>query len=403
MRKKILVIAPQSYPVTDAEAIVNAKMLQAMSHCGSFEIDLVSKKDKWKNYTSDSIENLGIKLNKIHIIEVDNKINLLTIFQHIWSLLYFGVVFKGCHWAFAALPIIKKLIKENQYDYVLTKNSPSLLLGYYLKKKYGVKWVATWNDPYPGIKYPSPYGAGWDSKESLIVRRLINVMRKADVHIFPSDRIRDYMLKYLKINKKSTLILPHVILNKDVSTEEKEQYGALKIIHSGNLKSPRNPRNFLLALSRLLKENPEIDIEVTFQGVFDDDLIPIINDLGIAKFIKFRNSVSYSESLKLLKNYDIALIIEADCEEGIFLPTKVSDFLQCGKTIFAISPRIGVLNDLFRNSVISYFATVSDSEEIYKELKRMCGDYLANKKNNVIGAIPKIFTEDYIVKEYMKL
>ena len=43
---------------------------------------------------------------------------------------------------------------------MITKNYPSELLGYYLKKKYNIKWVATWNDPFPHEKYPHPYGNG---------------------------------------------------------------------------------------------------------------------------------------------------------------------------------------------------------------------------------------------------
>lgn len=41
--KRILFIAPASFPVTGAENIVNIKLLQALSKSGDFEIDLVSK------------------------------------------------------------------------------------------------------------------------------------------------------------------------------------------------------------------------------------------------------------------------------------------------------------------------------------------------------------------------
>ena len=46
--KKILMIAPASYPVNGAEAIVNIKLLKALSDSGKFEIDLISKKNKKK-------------------------------------------------------------------------------------------------------------------------------------------------------------------------------------------------------------------------------------------------------------------------------------------------------------------------------------------------------------------
>ena len=404
VKKKILVIAPQSYPVTGAEAIVNTKMLQAMARSGAFEIDLISKKNKWQNYESDPIEDLGLGLNSLHIIEVDNKINVKSFFQHFLSLLYFGVLFKGCHWAIAALPVVRRLLKSNKYDYVLTKNAPSLLLGNYVKKHYGIKWVATWNDPYPENKYPAPYGDGWDSKESLQVRTLIRIMKNADTHIFPSERIRNYMLRYLKINEDLTMVLPHVILsNSEERKSQQRNEGVLRIIHSGNLKRPRNPKTFLLALSRLSKEYPKLSLKVTFQGVYDDSLRLLAEDLDLIDLVDFKGSVSYSESITMLKDYDVALIIEANCEEGIFLPTKVSDFLQCGKIIFAVSPQKGVLNDLFLNSYIPYFATVSEPDEIYLELKRLYLDFLSNKLVDPNKMIPRVFSEDYMVDKYLSL
>ena len=403
MKKKILVIAPQSYPVTGAEAIVNTKMLQAMARSGAFEVDLVSKKDKWQNYESEALEELGLGLSSLNIIEVDNKINLRTLFQHLYSIFLFGVVFKGCHWAVAALPVVLNLIKTNKYDYVLTKNAPSLLLGYYLKKKYGIKWVATWNDPYPEKKYPFPYGEGWDSKNSLTEWRLISIMRQADSHIFPSERIRDYMLRYLHVDTGSTLVLPHVVFPNSGHNENKRVDRKLKIIHSGNLRYPRDPKIFLEALRRLSVEFPEMSLELTFQGVFDNDLKKMTEQLNLDCFVKFKDPVPYSESLFILKDYDVALIIEADCEEGIFLPTKVSDFMQCGKPIFAISPRNGVLSDLYQNSHISYFAPVSDPGEIYLELKRLYLDYLRNVNYSSGVIVPKMFEEEYIIEHYLSL
>ena len=403
MKKKILVIAPQSYPVTGAEAIVNTKMLQAMARSKCFEVDLVSKKNKWQNYKSDTIDKLNLNLNSLHIIEVENKINFRTFFQHILSILLFGAVFKGSHWAVATLPIVKKMIKENNYDYVLTKDAPSLLLGYYLKKHYGIKWVATWNDPYPGEKYPKPYGKGWNSKESLLIKRLIGIMRYADWHIFPSVNLRNYMLKYLNIKLDSTLILPHVVFSDTTTTPLTRRKNKLRIIHSGNIRSPRNPKPLLIALNRLSQEFSDMNLEITFQGVFDESLKSTVDQLDLISFVKFEKAISYSESLLALKDYDIALIIEADCEEGIFLPTKVSDFMQCGIPIFAVSPQIGVLKDLFLKSHISYFAAVSNQDEIYRELKRLYKDFLTNNISKSEINIPRHFTENYIIEQYLKL
>lgn len=152
------------------------------------------------------------------------------------SLFYFGVTFKGAHWAVKALPVVKKLFSQNKYDYVLTKDSPSLLLGYYLRKKKGLKWVATWNDPYPESKYPKPYGKGWQCRNSFSDSRLIKMMKNwVDIHIFPSNRIQTYMNHYLCLSSDKMIVVPHVVLDQK-QTLSTPSCDILKIIHYGNLK-----------------------------------------------------------------------------------------------------------------------------------------------------------------------
>lgn len=400
--KKVLLIAPSSYPVNGAEAIVNVKLLRALTKSGKFEIDLVSKRHKWANYKSEELSKLGIKLRSLNIVEVDNKINLKTIWQHLLCFLRFGVLYKGSHWAVSALPIVKRLLKENEYDYVLTKDSPSLLLGCYAKRKENVKWVAKWNDPYPSNYYPYPYGKGWDFKGTRTDRKLIRMMREyVDVHLFPSQRILNYMMRYLKLDVNKTIVSPHVALSNELKPLLCDD-SKLRIIHSGNLKKPRDPKTFLTALARFAQSHTAAVIEVTILGVFDDEVNHYIKDLGLSDCIKIKEPVSYDKSLEELANHHVALIIEANCEEGIFMPTKVSDFVQCGKPVFAISPKQGVLNDLYNSNCITYFASVDDVDAIYNELVKLHNDFL-EKKSFVQSYIPLSFTEEEIINQYLSL
>ena len=398
--KKILLIAPSSYPINGAEAIVNIKLLRALTKSGNFIIDLVSKKHKWANYKSEELSELGINLRSLNVVEVDNKINLRTIWQHLLCFLKFGVVYKGSHWAVSALPIVKRLLKENRYDYVLTKDSPSLLLGCYAKRKKKIKWVATWNDPYPINYYPHPYGKGWAFEGTWADHKQIRMMEKyVDVHIFPSKRILDYMMRYLKLDVNKTIVSPHVALSNEVQPLLCDN-SKLRIIHSGNLKKPRDPKTFLTALARFTQLHTAAVIEVTILGVFDDEVNHYIKNLGLSDYIKIKEPVSYDKSLEELANHHVALIIEANCEEGIFMPTKVSDFVQCGKPVFAISPKQGVLNDLYNSNCISYFASVDDEDNIYDELVKLYDDFL-RKDLFVTSSIPTPFTEEEIVSQYL--
>jgi len=378
MKKRILFVAPSSYPVNSPEAIVNIKLLEILGN-NDYEIDLISKKIKWDNYPSTkTLEELNVSLKSCNVIEVDNKFNFVTLLQHLKVYFIFGAVFKGAHWALEVLNKCKHLLKRD-YDYVLTKSSPSLLVGYYLKKRFGYKWIATWNDPYPHQKYPFPYGGGVLAKLPYFQRRILKIMETADIHIFPNDRIRDYMLKYLNVPIESAKVIPHL------AQEAKDRYsesnnGRLRLIHAGNVRSPRNPKPLVEAFGKFINENGISDVELHFIGVVDDDLKRKIGELSHNGQIKVLPPVEYEESLALLKDYDIALIIEAPCEEGIFLPTKVGDYMTAQIPIYSISPKIGILNDLYKQDYIQYFSSVDSTDEILNELIKIYDDF----KNNTI-------------------
>ena len=89
--------------------------------------------------------------------------------------------------------------------------------------------------------------------------------------------------------------------------------------------------------------------------------------------------VPYHESLDLLSKYHLAIIVEANCEEGIFLPTKVADFMSVNIPIFSISPKIGVLHDLYEKGQISYFASVNNVKEIAEGITVAYEDFMSGK------------------------
>ena len=392
--KHILVIAPASIPITGAEAICNVKLLRVLSENG-YKIDLISKRMKYTHYPETNLAELGLNLNSVNTIEVDNKISLKVIWQHLCCLFIFGTVFKGAHWAYCVLKVAKELCKKNQYDAIITKNSPSELLGYYFKKKNGIKWIATWNDPYPTKRYPKPYGNGVNAKLFILERPLLKKMEEADYHIFPNQRIRDYMSNYINIPAEKTRIIPHVVIPREHIDTPHEN---LKIVHLGNVLPPRDATPFLRALSEFIKNKQDAKIEIAFIGQTPQSIKDYIKTTHLEKYVKVFPPVKYEESQEILETYDIQLIVEAPCEEGIFLPTKVSDSMQLGKPIFTISPSVGVLNDLYKKGHISYFSSVKDEKDILATLEQVYNDFTNGKLKTF--SLEKSYSPQTIFQQY---
>ena len=400
--KHILFITHSCFPVNGAEEIVNVRLLSALSKSGQFIIDVVTKKKRSSDYPSEDLEEYEVNLNSLHMIEVDNKVTPTTIWQHIKTFLRFGIVHKGDHWAVEALPTAIKLVKENQYDYVLTRAAPAHYIGNYLKKHYGIKWVCTWNDPHPQVMYPYPYGKG--NGEVMIKHNAkeIKMMRNADAFIYPNQRLARYMNTFLRVDNKDISIIPHVIVG-EPSEPKYYNGGKINFIHSGKCISPRRASNLLVALRELLSEQviSQNEIAFSFMGRLNEEDEEMIKTTELKDVVSILEPVPYLKSLQILKNYDVAVIIEAPCEEGIFLPTKVSDFMMEGKRILTLSPKNGLLHDLYEDGYISYFADIDDISSIKDTLVKVIEDSNKTKLNDYKVNIPQSYKQEYVVQQYL--
>lgn len=113
--------------------------------------------------------------------------------------------------------------------------------------------------------------------------------------------------------------------------------------------------------------------------------------------------MNYMDNLVFISKNDVALLIEAPVEEGIFLPTKVGDYMQCGKEIFAVSPHVGQMHDLFNEKKIEYYADCTDAQEIASQLEKIYmkkDEYLKRKcKKEII----KEYSAESILDAYNQI
>ena len=73
--------------------------------------------------------------------------------------------------------------------------------------------------------------------------------------------------------------------------------------------------------------------------------------------------------------------------------------MQCGKPIFAVSPKKGVLNDLYEKKNVRYYANVKDVDSIYSELCKLYDDF-NNAQLSIKVNTPIEYEANYIVDQY---
>lgn len=380
---RILFVAPSSYPIYGPEANVNAKVIKMLSDSGC-KVDLVcrSLRENIKFYPTSEDKYYFEDVQSINIVSVETKLNFATFCRHLRTLLKTGYVYKGADWTYMAIKMCETLIAKNNYDFIYTYDYPSEIVGLYITKKYDLKWVATWNDPYMWVKYPAPYGKGVNAEIGYFRSKIISDIGKYVYrNVFPSDRLRDYMLRYMVgMNKETCVISPHIILENLVVNNDKKIDNTLRLIHAGALGRERDPENLFKGFSLFLKKNPDAKIEFTFLGIFqrakDDYFSNLVEKYNVNRYVKFCPPVPYKESLAFIQDYDVCMLIEAACEEGIFLPSKVSDYMQNSKPIMALSPKIGVIHDMYLDGYINYFANITDANSIANSLEILYSDFM---------------------------
>ena len=118
----------------------------------------------------------------------------LRVYRLFWYFFYPFFWEKMANWSFVAYKHAKKLIIENNLDLVYTSSGPfsSLILGYLIKKRLKVKWVADLRDP-----YTDAYAWAFPSKIHWRVSRLCEkwILSKADQLIVNTPEVKKLFIK----------------------------------------------------------------------------------------------------------------------------------------------------------------------------------------------------------------
>lgn len=392
--KRILFIAPEAFPVKTSESICNSKVAHSLAEAG-YKVDVFTCSDMTTYPQDNDVDSFLRTSPNLTIYHIESKCiiskqyslwkNFKNGLKNLGILLKTGYWYNGISVPYGIVSAIEKRIKElgeMPYDIMITRGFYTDYVGIYMSKKYGIKWIANWNDPFPVKRFPAPYGKGYDAKLPFFENRIYRAIQKyANLHTFPSERLRKYMLKcFTHIKESQTMVIPHMAHSKllPIVMGSKIEDGVFKIVHCGSVGKPRNPEIFIKGLSQMVFENnlTEKDIKCFFVGNYDANLADIVKVNNLETIVELLPPKGYTDSLTFISSCDMALIIEAVCEEGIYLPTKFVDSIQCGLPVFCVSPLPGTLNDMVQKFNIGYCAHNCSIEEVKNNLKCSYEDFL---------------------------
>ena len=404
-------ISPLCYPVAAAESIVNAKLFMTLTDEG-YNVDVITRASENHFYLSDGIIFNNVLKQNVISLKYSKGLNYTQLTDFILAKLKTGHYYRGVSWAVHAINVAEQYHKINNYDIIITFSPPSEIVGLYMARKYGLKWIANWNDPYPVKKYPAPYASGLDyrlkAKEIMLLQ---DIVKYASWHTFPSNRLREYMISYFPEKEHCysySGVIPHVLYKNTLPENETllsidKHDGEFVIIHTGKLVSPRLPYNFLKGYRKFLDQTTT-NSRLVLVGHIDESFANMVKDMGLHNKIDFMGNRSYLNCLSAIKQADVALLIEANCTEGIFLPSKFVDYVQCNKPVICVSPKVGTVNDIVTEYGGGVVADPLNSDDICKKIKLIYEDIIyRNGKNYKLDRLREQFSQNFVISCYKKI
>jgi hypothetical protein len=168
----------------------------------------------------------------------------------------------------------------------------------------------------------------------------------AACHVFPSARLRDYMLDLLPgVSLPATEVLPHLASRRQVSGYCAS--AVMTITHAGGLMPFRPIEPFLQAVAALRPVlGPEVPVRLRFIGPQGNEIARAAAKHGVGALCEFYSEIPNEDCFRLLCSSDLILVVEADMTEGIFLPAKFAECVEAERPILALTPPRSVIRDL---------------------------------------------------------
>lgn len=252
-----------------------------------------------------------------------------------------------------------------------------------------IKWVAKISDP-PYFMSPFMEDNDWKTYLKLILPSYVYywcINTFADSIVFNDEYQAEFFLKK-KYNKSKKYIINQMGFSEHANIENvdarTENHNHVRIGIFGNLYGRRSAREFFDVLNKteMKADFPNVHVDI-YGNIWSPDTIAYYDKLVEDDTrISIKGVVSYEESVRLMKEYDILLLVDGNFGNDFlypYTPSKIIDYLAAHKPILAISSNKSPVYDICRETG-NWF---SDFEELnieatFKQCMKAYKEYQPN-------------------------
>jgi glycosyltransferase involved in cell wall biosynthesis len=244
-------------------------------------------------------------------------------------------------WLPAAWRAARRAARQHPPEAILTSGPPhwAHLLGWWLKRRLGVNWVADLRDPW------LPHGAvspGWAKVNGCMRYWERAVVRSANVLVSNAPNACAALQEAYPEHRHKMVSVTNGF-DREVFPSPLPQRGEsgapLRIVHTGELYASRDPRPFLDALCQLRDEAGACPFCAAFLGranAGELDLGEEVRQRGLGGLVDLPGQVPYQQALAEMVAADVLLLLDGP-GRLIGVPAKVYEYLGAGRPILALA------------------------------------------------------------------
>ncbi|MFI1743890.1 glycosyl transferase family 1 [Thalassobellus sediminis] len=286
-------------------------------------------------------------------------------------------------WVNPSVAFLSEYISKENIETIITTGPPHSLhlIGFQLKARLGVKWIADFRDPWTTIGYHKQLKLTESSKEKHKALEA-QVLNTANQIVVTSSVTKT---EFQQITNK-----PIDVITNGYDYEKVENVtldSKFSIAHIGSLLSKRNPEVLWKVLSELVNEYAEFanDFQLTFVGSVSENVLNSIEKHGLSSYVNNAGYVSHIDSIKYQKKSQLLLLIEIESEDTkCIIPGKLFEYIVSGRPILAMGPKDSDVEKIIKETNTGNYFNYDD----YESLKKIILEHYKAFQNKTLQSHP---------------
>lgn len=243
---------------------------------------------------------------------------------------------------------VESLLQRETFDVIHIHDLPLAEVGYWAKKKFGIKFVLDSHENYPYMLDMAPYTKGIAGKLMYSFaawkRYEREMIAKADVVITVckemSDRMNELVPRayYHVDNTISTELFPR-------PEPHLKNEGKIRLLYVGGITYHRGLQNVIRGLA-LIKDRTKYSLDIYGKGAYAGEIKDLVVELGLEEVVRFPGYLKFPAEAVKMCAYSLGVIsnlrsVQTDCSSPnkIYqyfyygLPVLVSDMVSVGNIV----------------------------------------------------------------------